>query len=344
MWVLLVVVGVVVVGDESFEDIEGVDLYATLGVTPSATTEELRKAYHGLARQLHPDKGGDAKKMAEVSRAFEILSDRAKRRKWEQWRPARSFDLSTREVDPAGPPRSNFWDKGSGLFAVDELFIPRGHKKLTRVTTLDDKKFYDAQDYELENGQWTKVGKPYEWNEESSYEDVSPHVLNASTPLFSGEHLVARDGSHDASVEPDGHLRVRESGSRRIVWQSGAEELATRPGFVLLQRDGNLVVCSGHPDAVQAITWASNSRGKADRLELNQRGELRIFHGHACTWGTHGCYASWRGAQNALRVTVRRIFDRNALRADSTITTTTTLGAIWSFLKYYLWGADPYYN
>jgi DnaJ-class molecular chaperone len=59
------------------------NLYSVLGVNRGADTEEIRKAYKALAREHHPDKGGDPEKFKELSQAHEILSDDGKRRNYD---------------------------------------------------------------------------------------------------------------------------------------------------------------------------------------------------------------------------------------------------------------------
>jgi curved DNA-binding protein len=53
--------------------------YATLGVADSATPEEIKSAYRKLAKQHHPDLGGDVTKFQQISEAYETLNDADKR-------------------------------------------------------------------------------------------------------------------------------------------------------------------------------------------------------------------------------------------------------------------------
>lgn len=59
------------------------DLYETLGVDRSASEEEIKRAYRRRARELHPDAGGDEAEFKELTRAYEVLSDPTKRRRYD---------------------------------------------------------------------------------------------------------------------------------------------------------------------------------------------------------------------------------------------------------------------
>lgn len=61
----------------------GRDFYQILGVSRSATTNEIKKAYRKLAKALHPDKNQDdpnaSQKFQDLGAAYEALSDSEKR-------------------------------------------------------------------------------------------------------------------------------------------------------------------------------------------------------------------------------------------------------------------------
>lgn len=74
------------------------DYYKTLGVSRSATPDEIKRAYRKLARQYHPDrnKAADAEnRFKDVNEAHEVLSDADKRRAYDQlganWKAGQQF-------------------------------------------------------------------------------------------------------------------------------------------------------------------------------------------------------------------------------------------------------------
>ncbi len=62
------------------------DYYQILGVSKSASKDEIKKAFRKLAHQYHPDKkDGDEKKFKEVNEAYTVLSNDQKRKEYDAY-------------------------------------------------------------------------------------------------------------------------------------------------------------------------------------------------------------------------------------------------------------------
>lgn len=59
------------------------DLYQTLGVSKTASREEIQRAYRKAAQKAHPDKGGSAEAIQEVNFAWSILGTQSKRLRYD---------------------------------------------------------------------------------------------------------------------------------------------------------------------------------------------------------------------------------------------------------------------
>src|SRR2546427_12161787 len=71
------------------------DYYQILGVSETATTDEIKKAFRRLAKQHHPDRNPNnpqgAERFKEINEAHDVLSDAEKRKKYDQLRRYGAF-------------------------------------------------------------------------------------------------------------------------------------------------------------------------------------------------------------------------------------------------------------
>jgi curved DNA-binding protein CbpA len=59
-------------------------LYDDLGVPKTADTPTIKKAYRRKAQKAHPDKGGDKAKFYAIQRAYDVLGDEMRRKKYDE--------------------------------------------------------------------------------------------------------------------------------------------------------------------------------------------------------------------------------------------------------------------
>lgn len=90
------------------------DFYAALGVTKSASQKEIKTAYRKLAQEYHPDKhpGDEAaeEKFKEISHAYDVIGDEAKRKEYDEGR-----ELFAAGAFAGGGRRGGFSGGGGGF-------------------------------------------------------------------------------------------------------------------------------------------------------------------------------------------------------------------------------------
>jgi DnaJ-class molecular chaperone len=104
------------------------DFYHVLGLSRSASAEDIKKAYRRLARQYHPDlhsgskKGEMEKKFKELNEAHEVLSDPDKRKKYDQygaqWEQAEAYEKARQQAG-AGAQGFRWEQTGPGAGGAD---------------------------------------------------------------------------------------------------------------------------------------------------------------------------------------------------------------------------------
>lgn len=98
------------------------DYYKILGVSRTASQDEIKKAFRKLARTHHPDAGGDEAKFKEINEAYEVLSDEKKRDLYDQYGTANENQI------PWG-------GQGAGGFNYEDIFGGAGGGNTYTYTT-----------------------------------------------------------------------------------------------------------------------------------------------------------------------------------------------------------------
>lgn len=89
--------------------------YNTLGVSSTATPDELKKSYRNLALRYHPDKNpNDGERFKAISQAYEVLSDPEKRR---------IYDQGGEQAIKNGTSASQPWSRGQTQDNIFDMFF-----------------------------------------------------------------------------------------------------------------------------------------------------------------------------------------------------------------------------
>jgi molecular chaperone DnaJ len=228
------------------------DYYELLGVSRSATADEIKKSYRKLAMQHHPDRNANNKeaenKFKEISEAYEVLSDAGKRQAYDQYGHdglkssfgpggfdfSRDFTHSSDLQDILG---NIFGNGGGGMF--EELF-GGGHQRQPR------------------NG--PQRGTDLRFDLEIDLEEaIFGSEREISLPL--SEECTACDG---AGVAPGSSRETcRQCNGRGVVISGG--------GFFQVQR--TCPICAG---AGSIVTKPCRACGGAGRVKARKRLTLRI--------------------------------------------------------------------
>ncbi len=125
------------------------DYYETLGVSRSASEQEIKKVYRRLARQYHPDVNPNDKsaeaRFKEINEAYEVLSSNKNRKKYDkygaQWQHAEQFEQARQQQAPfrsfgnaGGSTSFHFEGEDMGSLFDDLLFGGGRARTYTRRT------------------------------------------------------------------------------------------------------------------------------------------------------------------------------------------------------------------
>jgi curved DNA-binding protein len=128
--------------NHKISNMEFIDYYKILGVDKTASEDEIKKAYRKLARKLHPDLNPTDKeahhKFQQVNEANEVLSDPAKKKKYDQygkdWQHADQFEQQRRQSRQHSSGSQQFAGEDDSDFSnfFESLFGSSGRSRKTK--------------------------------------------------------------------------------------------------------------------------------------------------------------------------------------------------------------------
>ena len=107
----------------------GGDPYAVLGLTPQATSAEIKAAYRALVKCHHPDAGGDEERIVALNAAWEVLRDEQSRRRYDAAQAAPRHASASGE----GPPRQGQARSGADADAQLLAWLQKVYAPIDRL-------------------------------------------------------------------------------------------------------------------------------------------------------------------------------------------------------------------
>jgi len=135
------------------------DYYATLGVHPTAEIAVIEAAYKALAKRYHPDVSQDNpdeahRRMQEINEAYEILSDKTKRKEYDDLKGAGTqeagdFFRGEEDIEPEYDPLDEDWK-------VALEYYPQLQKYLDELSAISWKLGYGFKAYMIDCREYEK--------------------------------------------------------------------------------------------------------------------------------------------------------------------------------------------
>ena len=170
--------------------------YDILGVSDTATQDEIKKAYRKLSKRYHPDiSGGDDKKFKEIAEAYEIIGNKDKRANYDNRQSQNSFFSSYSRSGNHN--MSDMFDQVFGNAFYNQTKRQRGYDIKTQIHFSFDEAFHgttktfniNGKDIRMTFKAGLKTGQRFKISGKGH-----PHQLNTNLPngdLLIEVHVIA---------------------------------------------------------------------------------------------------------------------------------------------------------
>ena len=199
-----------------------IDPYSTLGVGKNATDAEIKSAYRRLAKQWHPDAGGDETKFANVSNAYNMIKDADSRQNFEneKFNPS-NFQQSQ---SPFGQQFGNFEHIFSQMFGQN-MQRPQPKPQTNLVFNVDVQDVFDGatKNINVSIGNQSKplsitIPKGIKSGDEVIYQNMAP---------TGGDLVIKFVINEDPNCYTQGHNLIRTLSVGVVEAMIGTEKIIT---------------------------------------------------------------------------------------------------------------------
>lgn len=244
------------------------DHYSTLGVTKSATADEIKRAYRRLASQHHPDKGGNKEQFQQIQQAYDVLGDDQKRAQYDNPNP---FSNMNNNGFPGGF-HFNFGPGGFNFSDMFEMFGQRGgpnqeyQRRMTRMSLW-------IRLYDVATGGRRPVSVATPQGTATIEIDIPLGVQDGDTVKYSGLAPGGGDLAIQFRIHPDSH------------WSRDGLDLITEQNILIwdliLGTDLEITDITGKKLSVKVLPQTQprsilRLRGHGLRTQQGQAGDLLV--------------------------------------------------------------------
>lgn len=221
------------------------DYYEILGVPKNASVDEIKKAYRKLALEFHPDRNKSKEaeeKFKEISEAYAVLSDSAKRQQYDQFGHA-GFDQKYSQEDIFR--NADFSDFGD----LQDILRQMGFGSFGGG---------DPFSAMFGGGRRREVGSDLE----TSVEIELPEVAAGTSRNISVSHKIECDRCHGTKAEPGTNSKVCSKCNGR-----GMVRQRRRMGPMIMETAGPCDACYGQGSRIEQYCSKCNGQGIVSKKE-----------------------------------------------------------------------------
>lgn len=178
----------------------GKKYYEDLGVDPTASAEEIKKAYRKLSLKYHPDKpNGDQEKFKKINEAYQVLSDGNKRQQYDRPQPQVRFHGNMSTMGQTGIPEEII----RMMFGHNVQFQQSISKPvpITKTLQITMEQAFQGGSMPITIERWIMRGTTKTTEQETVYIDIPRGIDSNEVIVLQGRGNQSEKGNGDVRIQ-----------------------------------------------------------------------------------------------------------------------------------------------